>query len=540
MCDMGIHVLLSKGARKYTRLPSLQELIVCMSDTFNQIMRENIYEANLSRKSYEMLEARKKKLRYALKTCAVGDTLAKQYVKDMIQDILIEKYRVSERNINELICFEQDEKMSVWDKFQILLHVFEKSYGKEALTELLLQGGFEKRRIIRDEDICFLYHQYRPALNFIEKLEIVTQRIYCLYKGLGIADDIREMNIDGVSGGVSGTSGENKTLWIFWRGRSVNLAFLKFGSERELERICNNIYRHNRPGHLSRSRGYIVNDMFDHSRVVVARPPFCESWVFFVRKFNKSSKSRLKDLYNQENHELIERFLPYLVKGCQNCAITGSQGSGKTTLLMALIEYINPDFNLRVQELAFELHLRDIYPERNIVTFRETDSISGQEGLDLQKKTDGSVNILGEVATAPVAGWMIQMGLTASVFTMFTHHAGTTQSLVSAMANALLSENIYQDEQAARRQVTEVIRFDIHVGMDGEGNRRIERINEIVTEEASDGVGNILHGNYHIREIIVFENGKYVHKEAVTPVVAEKIAARLNEEEREAFLNEFA
>ena len=30
-------------------------------------------------------------------------------------------------------------------------------------------------------------------------------------------------------------------------------------------------------------------------------------------------------------------------------------------------------------------------------------------GLDVQKKTDGGVNILGEVATDPVAAWMIQM-----------------------------------------------------------------------------------------------------------------------------------
>jgi len=28
--------------------------------------------------------------------------------------------------------------------------------------------------------------------------------------------------------------------------------------------------------------------------------------------------------------------------------------------------------------------------------------------LDVQKKTDGSVNIIGEVATDPVASWMIQ------------------------------------------------------------------------------------------------------------------------------------
>ena len=66
-------------------------------------------------------------------------------------------------------------------------------------------------------------------------------------------------------------------------------------------------------------------------------------------------------------------------------AITGQQGGGKTTLLMAMVRHIYSTLTIRAQEMAFELHLRKLYPERNILTFCETDSISGQEGLDIQK-----------------------------------------------------------------------------------------------------------------------------------------------------------
>ena len=61
---------------------------------------------------------------------------------------------------------------------------------------------------------------------------------------------------------------------------------------------------------------------------------------------------------------------------------------------MAMIENIYETMNLRITETAFELHLRKIYPTRNILSFRETDTISGQMGLDVQKKTDGGVNII--------------------------------------------------------------------------------------------------------------------------------------------------
>ena len=61
---------------------------------------------------------------------------------------------------------------------------------------------------------------------------------------------------------------------------------------------------------------------------------------------------------------------------------------------MAIIESIYETMNLRIQETAFELHLRKIYPTRNILSLRETETVSGQEGLDVQKKTDGTVNII--------------------------------------------------------------------------------------------------------------------------------------------------
>ncbi len=63
-------------------------------------------------------------------------------------------------------------------------------------------------------------------------------------------------------------------------------------------------------------------------------------------------------------------------------------------MLMAMIENIYETMNLRITETAFELHLRKIYPTRNILSMRETETVSGQACLDVQKKTDGSVNII--------------------------------------------------------------------------------------------------------------------------------------------------
>ena len=116
---------------------------------------------------------------------------------------------------------------------------------------------------------------------------------------------------------------------------------------------------------------------------------------------------------------------------------------------MAMIENIYETMNLRITETAFELHLRKIYPTRNILSMRETETVSGQECLDVQKKTDGSVNIIGEVATDPVASWMIQSAQVASKFTLFTHHAKTFPNLVTALRNSMLRAGTFNDEKVA-------------------------------------------------------------------------------------------
>ena len=418
-------------------------------------------------------------------------------------------------------------------------------------------------------------------LSHEDKLEIITQAVYERYKGLGVIDEIRDMNIDGVSAGVSGVTDATcygpsfsdhpqepvrklprtyESIWIFFRGKSIKLDFLGFENEKELRRVCQNIYRYNRGGQLSEATGYRVNEMKDGSRVLVVRPPFSESWAFFVRKFHIRNVT-LEGLITDKGSELPINLIKYLAKGCMITAITGQQGSGKTTLLMAMVRHIYSTLTIRAQEMAFELHLRKLYPERNILTFCETDSISGQEGLDIQKKTDGSVNILGEVATDPVAAWLVQMSQVASLFTLFTHHAKTSRDLVYSLRNSLLKCEMFTNEKIAEQQVVSALDFDIHLARDFKGKRYIERITEIIetssqkpypqTFKELESQDQKLSGfmettaefytrmtdrlSFETRNIIEYQDGEY---RAVSPISQEKICRMMqamSQEDAEAF-----
>lgn len=531
-------------------------------DTFHQMLRENPYDSGKNRDQIRKQLLHKKELRAALKNCVFGDRPSKTYVKDYIKEILVQKYKVDQASIEEAIPFSNPGKLSHQDKFEIVLYCYFKEYAYQALDYLIQENGLDQMKQdangngfyeITKEDVDDLYDA-RPVhtLTFNDKLNIVAQRIYENYKGNGPIDEIRDMKIDGVSGGVSGIpqsfliEEEEELLklprsfdsiWIFYRGKSIYLSFLSFGSQKELMRICKNIYRYENPGQLSEVKGYTVNEMKDGSRVAVARPPFSESWLFFVRKFDSVKKEDLSQLITDANYSIPITLMKWLIKGCRIVAITGAQGGGKTTLLMALIGFINPAYNLRIHELSFELHLRKIYPERNIVTFRETGSVSGQKGLDFAKKSDGTVSILGEVASLDVSAWLVQMAQVASLFTLFTHHAKTTEDLVAYLRNALLQEGGFQNERIATEQVVHAIHFDIHMNKDINGHRYIERITEIIPgreEEASHN--GLTAGLFTTRNLVIYQQGTYQIGEPMSENARQKIASYLDREQRREFL----
>ena len=500
--------------KTYT-LEKMQEFV---KKRLDEITKVNLYDIGLSEEELKRRKNKKYELKKALKGCTYGDVNDKKYVKELIYDLLSKEYNVNETNISKAIPFDIPSLLTPQDKFDILIYMYKKDFGYEALTELIkkydlaelkyVEGETKPSYVITSQEIEDIFEKENLQLTFNDKLSIVVQRIYQHYKGYSSIDEVRDMNIDGVSGGVSGlpesflsqvaqTSdadylaqvSEHKvpracdSIWIFFQGKSIRLAFLSFGTESELKRVCQNIYKYNNPGQLSDTNGYKINEMKDGSRVVVVRPSFSETWAFFVRKFDVK-RSTLEQWFKGEPgcDESIE-LLKYLVKGARIISITGEQGCGKTTMLMGMIENIYETMNIRVQETAFELHLRKIYPTRNILTFRETDTISGQEGLDVQKKTDGSVNIIGEVATDPVASWMIQAAQVASKFTLFTHHAKTFPNLVTALRNSMLRTGVFKNEKTAEEQVVQVLNFDIHLKKDFRGKRYVERITECIPIE---------------------------------------------------------
>lgn len=499
---------------------SLSYLSDATVDDFNEILQQDYTILNLNKAETLKNQRNQGQLRHALQLCAVGDFASKSFIKEGIQGQLIGKHELDidhSENLFKVIPFDKPELLTVQDRFEILLYLYQQKFGSNAFNEFMIRNGLDKPRgsgseafyevSASDIDVAFRRnYSLISKFTYYNYIEIITQRVYQMTYGLGVIDTIRDLNIDGINIGTSGipdsfviegsdgmygaAPGElpNKSfnaVWVMYKGVMYRMSCIGFGSQGELERVCKLIYRYDSPGTLDKSRGYIVSQMKDGCRVTVARPNMSESWVAFVRKFGSADRMSLYDLYPFRHNDYLVETIKWIVKGLRNIALTGAQATGKTTCLGSMIQFVPPSLGIRVQEMAFELRIRKSYPERNIVTFAETSTVSAQEGIDFMKKTDGTIGVFGEVAQAAVATLAIQMGQVGMSQVIFTHHAKTVPSLIRAVRDNMIEAAGFNNEQVVEVTVASVINFNIHLKRTINGVRYIDRISEIVPFQES-------------------------------------------------------
>ena len=539
-----------KVGKKKKRIRPEFESVEALREYMKTVMRvymEQEKPLGLPKAEREKYRLQIRQLRNALRACVYGDGGEKEYVKHYIMRELI-ALELTTKERERILPAYSPEKLSATQKFRILLYRYMKRYGKDGFLNLCEKWELPGEVIREDgayyevtaEDIHRIYEKEHVILSSQEVLEVICDTVYEGF-GHGVIDRLRDCRLEGVSGGVSGlpeqffryeaeTGGEYignhayDSVFVMLNGSTVRLSFLSFCSERELRRVIKSLLRFEAPGELSYYQPYMVNDMKDGSRVFACRPPFSESWAFFVRKFDSTTEKQPEDLITGAGAEEMIQALKFFVGGGLHIAFTGAQGSGKTTLLKAMVRFINPKYNLRIEESVFELWMRKEFPQRNILTFRETESVDSTEGLDAFRKTDGNCLMMGEVGTIEAAALMIELSQ-VSEQQLFTHHAMSTEKMIAYFRNALLRTGTYSDERMAQEQVTEA--FDIHVlcEKDLNGKRYVKEISEVSSEGG---------GRFHL--LYRYEDGTYIRVGVPSHRLICRMTERLEMERKEKVL----
>lgn len=507
---------------------------------------------------FQAIYKRRLRLEEAMTNCVFGIDKDKIIVKELITSILQEIFPTQEE-LYKVYPLNGYAIEPMW-QFEILMERLYQTYKKGSLAYLINKYHWDQVRYniedgtvpsynISIEDLQEAFdNEITSPLTYREALAVVATLIYEEYKGFGCVDTLRTMNIDGFNIGTSGSIMQinldedaldwraPRSVWIYYQGKYIHAQFFTFNSEEEVRRVVQLIARYNNPGPLTEKRGYLVNTMYDKSRVLALRPPASEYWACFVRKFVLSSHTlealidpvkrdpatngtlyeerdmqsedfefdeiTLRNKYKElpadtvfdkdeglikiPQHKYRNAILPMqtvklLMRGQVTTAFTGRQGSGKTTIMVAAISQVDARFNIRVLEMAPEMYLREVYPQRNILSVAETPTVTAAMLQDALKKSDAALSIVGEVATDVIAARMIQMGQVASIFTIFSHHANRTVDLVHALTNSVVSASGGTATPATvEPQIIDVVKVDCHLDYDVMGNRYIERVTEII------------------------------------------------------------
>lgn len=564
------HLLIPNGnsPKGYT----LHHLTKEIKETINTIQNTSITELNLNKTEAKKRMDLKAKLDRAIRNCCTGDLGQKEYLKEYIGEILQNKYSLNETNIDFVIPFNRKNHLDSSLKFLILLYQYRREYGEEGFLHLFgtyFQKG-SKSFSITHEDIEEAYERETRALRFVEKLDILTQVIYQTVYGHGVIDFLREeKTIDDIAGGVSGVEGQSykymeehildtalshkrhDSIWIVFRGKQIRLEFMTFKEEEELERVVHNLYRNVTIGWMSSKRGYIVTDSKDGDRITCCRPPFSESYAFWIRKFSSVKSDKMENLITHKGSYIPITIIKALIRGAMTVVFTGETNSGKTTLLKAAVGEIDDTYPIRTLELFLEMWLSRLYPNKQIVAFRTTQSISVSDTIALIKKTNPKVIIAGESQDFETAAKVVELSLVGSKFTLSTCHPMTTEGLIEYHTNAVMSKNIelYSDDRRAEASVAKALNFDVHMVRTKEGERYIERITEIIpietdmTEWPQDTKEclklymklNTRRRMYETKDIVVFENNEYIYKNPISENGLHRMFSNMSPEEIEEY-----
>ena len=518
-------------------------------------------ELYLNREETLKREKQQARLKTAIREACLGDAGDREYLKEYIKDFLQKKMKVTSENINRFIRFNAPYMMSAQDKFEHMYECYSEKYGNRSFAVMARDFGWAEGtgQVQKDTPYCITekevekaYEDMRPGGSFTERLEVLAQRIYQRLYGHDCADIlIMDESVDGVSAGVGGRSRVEydymkelnderrekpqsmnyETVYCVLHGKLIRMGFLSFEKEENLKRVVKNIYRYNIRTNLSRKNPVIHGTLKNGSRIVAARPPVSDGWVFYLRKFKSSDARRIDTLITHKNGDTVIELLKLITGGELNFCISGPMGGGKTTLLKSLVGFMNPKYTIRVAESSFELNLNNVYPERNIHMMQERGDFTIYDIITGTKKMDTDILIVGEVNEPKIAGAYVQVAQSGSRMAVTTLHHETTDKLIEYLRNALVSELGINDVRIAEKQVVDILNFDIHMVHDVDGNFYIERITEIIPETTDN--------MYRLSDIVRFDkdNMEYRFCTGISEHTREKIIektgmARINDWDR--------
>lgn len=341
------------------------------------------------------------------------------------------------------------------------------------------------------------YRTSEDTLVYIgpEDKAIIIERVYGVYRGLGILDTILlDENITEVM--INGPD----NIFVEKSGRVIKIE-QKIAKNTEegiiqLRKIVHRIV--DMCGREVNEASPIVDARLkDGSRVnIVLHPIAMNGDTVTIRKFSKKPMSIEKLISYGSITNAIAGKLQMLVSAKYNIFISGGTGSGKTTFLNALSNYIPSDERVITIEDSAELQITGV---KNLVSLEAKQAnAEGKGAITIKDLIKSSLRmrperiVVGEVRGEEALD-MLQAMNTGHDGSLSTGHANSAKDMLTRLETMVLQGASGLPLDAVRRQIGSALDIIVHLSRMRDHSRKVVEITEVLGYEKGDIILNPLY-----------------------------------------------
>lgn len=470
-----------------------------------------------------------------LKTKLLTDIDIYEFKDGKPSNVVIENLDITQHEevLNWIIPFDNPSQLTVQDKFEILLNHYriinEQGYDEafkifknkhNYVKEFITENGFKNTwHEYTEDEIHHIYEKENIQLEFKDKVDIITQRLYQEIYGLSVIDILSYSDINEV--GIS-----NNGEYIYaWCDDKIHLSFIRL-TEDETRLIQDKAISFNeKVGQLDSDNSEVICYRADNARILALQQPYSSSRNLSTRIFNKQ-KAKFNEIIKSSKQQLL---LQTLLKMGEKISLQGSLGAGKTTGMQTFLEVLDDSLHIGTVEDTFEQHNRLKYPNKRIVEVQSTHNKDLLDAVMTLFRASVDVASLGEARDGEALFAYIQLAQAIGNSTLFTTHVASPEDSVPRFKNMLISTGKYFSEQAAvadivnyiniicqheiidnKRVISQIVeivplidkasKVDLNSEIDIEELQRMAYVQQIQTNTSY---------MYRLNPLMVYENGEY-------------------------------
>lgn len=364
-----------------------------------------------------------------------------------------------------------------------------------AMIHLCCSGNAEAREYVigRIRDIL------RKSGVDEERLEDYAYEIYKKQYGLGVIDELVRNGCRKVNN--IEVLGKDRIEYELYDG-TWHSTRLKFDSDEELRTVIRRAVQHDYKPDINDDNCMMESKAADGSRITAILRPAGDRDYLFIKmfsSFNPTGDSYLRD--GSVTPEII-KFTRLLLKAYLSIAVIGGINRGKTAFLKYLAGFLEPGARIGTLEPDFEMQLRDLYPERNIVSLQEHPNFPMSDGFKKLLRTNRDVIIVGEARGREVAD-AAKAARRGIGCTMLTAHVVDPESLPEEFADMYAEGGGYVDTGFLMYRFAKAFNVTYRLRQLPDGRRVVDDISEIVAEP--EGM------RYRVNRLFRYDIGKDTH-----------------------------